>query len=102
MLATVPQLGAALGMVLALVVWIISPYLYNRQDSFYVLFSSSFARGLIDWMYRILPKTSELDGLSTSFIQDGHLTSWWPIWSTALFTVVAVSTSLYGLRRKSF
>lgn len=100
--ATVPQLSSALAMVLALIVWIVSPYLYRRSETFFQIFQSSFAHGLITWMYRILPKTSELDGLSTTYIMDGHLSSWWPIWSTMVFTVVLVGGSLYYLRRKSF
>jgi ABC-type transport system involved in multi-copper enzyme maturation permease subunit len=102
MFATLPQLSSALAMVIALVVWIASPYLAQRQDSFYTFFTSSFSRGIIEWVYRILPKTSELDGLSASYITDGHLTSWWPIWSTMVFTLVMISVSLYALRRKSF
>ena len=102
MFATIPQLSSALAMVLSLVVWIASPYLAQRQDTFYTLFTSNFSRGIIEWMYRILPKTSELDSLSANYITDGHLTSWWPIWSTMVFTLVVISLTLYLLRRKSF
>jgi ABC-type transport system involved in multi-copper enzyme maturation permease subunit len=102
MLPCVAQLSSAVGMVLAIIVTVVSPYLYRRTDTFYQVFTSHWSRGIVDWMYRILPKNSELDGLSTSFIMDGHLGSWWPIWSTMLFTVALLAGSLYYLRRKSF
>ncbi len=102
MFATLPQLGSAIAMVLSLVVWIASPYLAQRGDTFYTLFTSAYSREIIDWMYRILPKTSELDTLSANYIMDGHISSWWPIWSTMLFTVVVISLTLFLLRKKSF
>ena len=60
------------------------------------------ARGAVDWAYRILPKCSELQDLCASFIQSGKIASWWPVWSTGVFTLVVVGLTLWLLHRKSF
>ena len=101
-LVTLPQKGVALPIIAAVAVWVLSPSLAKRQETYYQLFSSHFARGIVDWAYRILPKCSELEGLCAAFIQTGRIASWWPLWSTGVFTLAVFGVTLWLLQRKSF
>jgi len=101
-LVTLPQKGVALPVIAATALWVLSPSLAKRQETYYQLFSSHFAREVVDWAYRILPKCSELEDLCVSFIQSDKIASWWPVWSTGLFMISILGLTLWLLRRKSF
>lgn len=101
-LVTLPQKGVALPVVASAAILLLAPTLAKRQETYYQIFSSHFARGVVDWAYRILPKCSELEDLCASFIQSGKITSWWPVWSTGVFTLAMVGLTLWLLHRKSF
>ena len=57
---------------------------------------------VVDWAYRILPKSSELVDICASYVQGGKIVSWWPLWSTGLFTLAVLGLTLWLLERKSF
>jgi hypothetical protein len=101
-LATLPQKGVALPIMAAVVVWLFSPFLAHRESMFNQLFTSHAAHAALDCVYRILPKCSELDGLCSTYIIDGGIASWWPVWSTAVFTLAVLAVTLWQLERKSF
>ena len=101
-LTVLPQKGVALPIVASVAVWVLSPSLAKRQESYYQLFSSHFTREIVDWAYRILPKCSELEDLCVSLLHSGKIESWWPVWSTALFTLTVFCLTLRLLHRKSF
>ena len=100
-LVTLPQKGVALPIIGSAAIWVLSPSLAMRQETFYRLFSSSAARWIVDWMYRILPKCSELEDQCVSFIHRGTISPW-PLWSTGLFTLAVLALTLWRLERKSF
>ena len=99
--ATLPRLGAVLPILLAMVIFIVSAILAQRERLLYVFMTSSWTHFLFDWMYRILPKTSELSGMASGYIHGGGITSWWPVWSTGVFVVATLSLTAWLLRRKS-
>jgi hypothetical protein len=101
-LVTLPQRGMALPVIAAAAIWVLTPSLSMRQQTFYRILSSHIARAVIDWAYRILPKCSELEDLCVSFVQRGTIASWWPVWSTGVFTLVVLGLTLWQLERKSF
>jgi ABC-type transport system involved in multi-copper enzyme maturation permease subunit len=102
-LVALPQKGVSLPIVASVGLWLLSAPLADRRTIYYRLFTSHVAREIIDWAYRILPKTSELEGVSVSLIQSGRLELWWwPLWSTGLFTLAVLGLSLWLLERKSF
>jgi len=101
-LVTLPQKGVALPLIGSVAIWVLSPSLALRQETFYRIFSSHVVRGIVDWAYRILPKCSELEDLCVSYIQRGTIASSWPVWSTGVFTLAVLGTTLWALERKSF
>ncbi|HTR46023.1 MAG TPA: hypothetical protein VMM16_01365 [Verrucomicrobiae bacterium] len=101
-LLTLPQRGVALPMIASVAVWLLSPFLANRRETFYRLFSWHVGHEVVDWAYRILPKSFELEASCVAFIQGGKVVSWWPFWSTAVFAICVFGLTLRQLSRKSF
>jgi ABC-type transport system involved in multi-copper enzyme maturation permease subunit len=99
--ATLPRLGAVLPILLAMAVYIVSAILAQRERLLYQFITSNVWHLVLDWLYRILPKTSEISGMAASHIQGQGITSWWPIWSTGIFLVVILSLTAWLLHRKS-
>jgi ABC-type transport system involved in multi-copper enzyme maturation permease subunit len=105
-LMSVAAMGAshpALPIILAFVYTMLGPLLVERKAAFYQdIITWKWAQWLLDWLYRILPKTSELAMASRKYLNAGVLDSWWPIWSSALFVVGALALSCWLMHRKSF
>ena len=89
-------------MACAVVVWLVSPLLATRHDSYYQVVTSYGGRFVLDLVYIVLPKCAEISAISSVWMRDGELVTWWPIWSSALFTVIVVSATLHLLEQKSF
>lgn len=100
-LASVPQMGAAPPILLGMMVSILAPVLAARKLGLYQLLTSAWSRFLVDWLYRILPKTQELQGICTVYIRDHTVEAWYPFWTTGLFTVVVMGLALWMLHRRS-
>jgi hypothetical protein len=100
-LASMTRSGAALPIMIAIFVDLLSPVLANREKGLFTLISSTFWRGVITWAYRILPKSYDLVNAGTGYIQFGTHGPWLPYWSTGLFVVVMMGTTMWLLHRKS-
>lgn len=93
----------AIPIIFAFVFNMFVPQLAQRKAVFYQdIITSQWGQWLLDWVYRILPKTSELVVASRKYLNAGVLDSWWPIWSSALFVVGALALSCWLLHKKSF
>ena len=49
-------------------VWYLSPPLAARQENYYPYVQSELGRRIIDWAYYILPKSAELDRVSSACV----------------------------------
>src|SRR5438094_409249 len=59
----------------------------GAECSIVAIRSSISTRGWrLHGIYYILPKSSELNGLSSTFIEYSAVQTSWPLWSTAVFT----------------
>jgi hypothetical protein len=101
MFATLSRTGASLPIMVAVFVDILSPVLADRDKGLFSLITAHWARQILDWAYKILPKPYELVGASTSYIQLGSIGSKFPFWSTGVFTVVVIGFTIWVLHRKS-
>lgn len=105
-LMSVAAMGAthpSMPIYLAFVYTIFSPQLAQRKAIYYQdIITWKWGQWVVDWLYRILPKTSELALASRKYLIAGVLDSWWPIWSSALFVVGALALACWLMRRKSF
>jgi hypothetical protein len=93
--------GVALPIILAVLVDFLSPFLVNRERTFFLFITSDFGRGIVNWVYRILPKNSEIVGTSESYLQFHTLGHSWPYWSTGVFIVATLGLTMWLLHRKS-
>ncbi len=102
-LAAMGASNPALPIMLAFVFTMFTGLLANRKVFFYQdIITSKWGQWLVDWLYRILPKTSELVMASRKYLNAGVVDSWWPFWSTALFVAGALALSCWLMHRKSF
>jgi ABC-type transport system involved in multi-copper enzyme maturation permease subunit len=94
-LPAVPTLAAFLMMIIAAI-------LAERENTFYRIIESKWPKVLMDWAYRILPKTLELTRAANTYWRSGTVEAWWPVWSTGLFVIGCLGLSMWLLHRKSF
>lgn len=99
--ACLSRTGAALPIMLAIFVDLLAPVLSARERALFNLITANWARGLINWTYKILPKPSELLSAGTSYIQFGSVGSWFPFWTTGVFIVVVMGLTAWLLHDKS-
>jgi ABC-type transport system involved in multi-copper enzyme maturation permease subunit len=100
-LSCMPRSGAALPIMLPVLVWILCPFLASREQGFFTIITSTWARAIITWLYNILPKCTEIVGASERYIQFHSLGPWFPFWSTGIFIVATLGLTMYLLHRKS-
>lgn len=79
-----------------------APMLAFREHVLYDIIKAKWAHWLIDWIYRILPKTHELGQMASVYLQTGAIKEWWPVWSSGLFILGALALSCWLMHRKSF
>jgi ABC-type transport system involved in multi-copper enzyme maturation permease subunit len=102
-LAAVEASHFALPIILAFLYTNFASLLVQRKAIYYQdIITSKLGQWLVDWMYRILPKTTEIAQASSAYLNKGVLDSWWPFWSTALFVAGALALSCWLMHRKSF
>jgi hypothetical protein len=99
--ASLTRTGAALPIMLAIFVDILSPILAGREQTLFMLITSNWGRGTINWIYKILPKSAELVGAANNYLQFGSIKNWFPFWSTGIFIVAVLGSSIWMLHRKN-
>jgi ABC-type transport system involved in multi-copper enzyme maturation permease subunit len=100
-LASTTRTGVALPIIVAVIVDFFSPLLANREKTLFLFFTSDWTRGIFNWVYRILPKNSEIVGTSESYLQFHTLGHSWPYWSTGVFIFATLALTMWTLHRKS-
>lgn len=73
-----------------------------RKELLYGAITASWARWLLDWLYRILPKHHDLEHMARSYAMSSSWESWFPLWTTAVFIAVATGWGLWRFERKAF
>ncbi|HEY4839762.1 MAG TPA: hypothetical protein VIH72_14195 [Candidatus Acidoferrales bacterium] len=99
--ASLTRTGAALPIMIAVFVDILSPVLADREKGLFSLITSNWARGLLNWSYNILPKPFGLLSAATGYIQFGSIKDWFPFWTTGVFIVVMMGITMWMLHRKN-
>ncbi|MHB1689017.1 MAG: ABC transporter permease [Ignavibacteriaceae bacterium] len=96
--------SSTLGMMIAYLLFlIVSPVLYTAKFKLGVLIQNSFLKGLIDFVYYLLPKTSELMGKTNYDLASGKgITNYQPIVTSFLFLILTLGISVAIFRKKDF
>ena len=78
-----------------------SPFLLQR-DNIYALLSSPIYGQLIDGIYYILPKPTELGAITQQIVSGNDVYSWMPLWSSLIFAAVIYAVSSFIFSKKNF
>lgn len=97
-LAAVLQPNVGLVSVLTFAQLGLSPLLAERHDQFKEL---PAMQGLTSFLYWVLPKNNELMRMSIDVFYSNPVESWAPLWSSAIFLVVALAAACLIFQRKS-
>jgi len=66
------------------------------------LLSSEISRNVVRVLYYVLPKVFDLGRITRELVLGNSITSWMPIWSSALFGFVIFSASLIAFSRRDY
>jgi ABC-type transport system involved in multi-copper enzyme maturation permease subunit len=93
--------STASAIVAAFMLWIFQLILTGREG-IKMFFNSSVASAIVDTLYYIFPKTSEMSKIGVSLATGQTIESWTPIWTSGLFGVVLVVATLIYFARKDY
>jgi ABC-type transport system involved in multi-copper enzyme maturation permease subunit len=92
---------AAVPVMVGFLVLTLAPSLALRADLFYRYYDPPWFRLVVDWLYRLLPKITELQRASLGYWRRGEIADWWPFWSSGLFLVLMLALAILILNRKN-
>jgi len=82
---------------------IISPLLFAYWKQFRLSVTGEVMKSVLDVLYYIVPKTSELTGLITINLASGKgITEYQPVITSLLFLILALGSAIYFFRKKDF
>lgn len=82
-------------------IMLMSPIL-AQQSILERLLSSEWSRNVVRVMYYALPKVFDVGRIVRGLVLGDPVGNWMPIWSSALFGVVILSTGLYVFARRNY
>ena len=93
--------SSAVAIMATFAIMIVTPVLQQRH-TIERLLSSEWSRDVVRVCYYVLPKTSEISQIIWRMIIHQPIESWMPVWSTAIFGVVALDLGLWRFQRRTF
>ncbi len=66
------------------------------------LLTSEWSRNMMRVLYYALPKVFDVGRIARELVLGNPVTSWMPVWSSALFGVVILSAGLYLFARRNY
>ncbi|HWQ03247.1 MAG TPA: hypothetical protein VNL38_02100 [Candidatus Nitrosotenuis sp.] len=99
-LTALGQPVAAVPVMIAFLLLTLAPSLVLREELFYKYYNPAWFRFTLDWLYRLLPKITELQRASLNYWRNGEIADWWPFWSSAIFLAACLALAMFALKRK--
>ena len=94
--------SSALSVMMSVALMLISTILAQRQTVVKLL-SSEWSRNLWEGLYWIFPKVYDLAGAMRQIIVYDREADWFtPVWTSAIFGLVMLSSAIYIFRRRDF
>jgi ABC-type transport system involved in multi-copper enzyme maturation permease subunit len=93
--------SGAVAIMVTFAIMIITPILAQKA-TLERLLSSEWSRDVVRVLYYVLPKTSDVSVIIRHLILNQPVTSWMPVWSTAVFGVVVLAFGVWKFQRRSF
>jgi len=96
--------GSVFGMMIAYFIFLIlSPVLLLGKERLHILIESDFIKTIVEGLYYIFPKTSELMGVITINLASGKgIADYQPVLTSLLFLILVLIYSLFLFNRKDF
>jgi hypothetical protein len=82
-------------------IMLVSPIL-AQQRVLERLLTSEWSRDVVRVSYYVLPKVFDVGRISRGLVLGDPVGNWMPIWSSALFGLVTLSTGLYLFARRNY
>lgn len=83
-------------------VFIICPILSVREEVIFSLVSNSTVQFMINFLYYILPKPSDINKISMNIITGESVVSYMPVYSSVIFMLAVLSVSVWYFRKKDY
>lgn len=83
-------------------VFIICPLLAVREEVIFSFITNSTAQFVINFFYYILPKSSDINKITTNIITGEPVKSYMPVYSSLLFMLTALSVSVLYFKKKDY
>ncbi len=93
--------STALAIVSAFMIWMFQ-FILTGREAIKMFFNSNIASTIVDTLYYILPKSSEMSKVGVSLAIGQPVETWVPVWTSALFGLVLVIVTLVYLKRKDY
>jgi ABC-2 type transport system permease protein len=93
--------SSAFSLMITYLILFFSPLLIQR-DEIYALLSHKIYGIIVDGLYYFLPKTAELGKITHQLVGGIPVSSWMPLWSSILFSIIIFGISYYIFSRKNF
>lgn len=84
-----------------LIFFIFSPLLLAREN-IYILLDNKFIEYILDGLYYLVPKTSELGSMTANLAAGGSIGSFQPIISSFLFMILSLGLSIFIFNKKDY
>lgn len=95
--------SSILSIILSLfLVFIVCPVLYFREEAIFSLVSNNAVQFIINFLYYILPKPTDINQISTDIITGSPVKSYMPVFSSVLFMLAALSASIFYFKKKDY
>jgi ABC-type polysaccharide/polyol phosphate export permease len=93
--------SAVVSTMVTFAIMLMSPIL-AQQRLLERLLTSEWSRNVMRGLYYALPKVFDAGRIARELVLGNAVNNWMPIWSSALFGVVALSTGLYVFARRDY
>ena len=93
--------STVMAIVTAVVVYFVQ-LLLPLREGLYQIFQSSMLKGLLDGLYYVLPKTSQVSALAVNLVLQKEVESWMPLWSSLVFAAFLFVAAGVVIKRKDY
>lgn len=91
-----------LSIIVSFFITIFCGILANRESTIFSFLTSDVIKFIINFMYYILPKPTDINNIAMNIITGEPVKSYMPVYSSILFMLVALSISIFYFKKKDY
>lgn len=93
--------STVMSIVAAFVVYVLQ-LLLPLREGLYMMISARWLKVILDGLYYIVPKHSQIGGIADTIIKGEVVTTWMPLWSSLIFALVVYSATAVLIKRRDY